>query len=360
MKVILLAPTPPPMGGIAKWTNRMMEAELENGWEVEIVDEKIIGNREFFGDKIKHDWCAEIKRCFKIWKNLVRALKDKDAKVVHACVPANTMPVLRECISALITKVCRRKFIIHFRCTVPNMVKGGMNRFAVKCLCMLSNCVILLNKSSVDYIESLCKTKVELIPNFVESTEIETKKEIRETIKRVLYVGGVIKSKGCVELIEAAKAFPEIEFRLVGSVSSDIVMQAEMVDNVRLLGNKDAEQVRKELSAADVFVFLTYFPGEGFSNALVEAMAYGLPCIVTDWAANKDMIEEYGGFVIPIKSSEEVIKALNKMMSVEVRKAQSEYNINKVKTAYADYIILRQYVSCYDECIMRKKDGYVG
>ncbi len=185
MKVILLAPTPPPMGGIAKWTTRMMEAELENGWEVEVVDEKIIGNREFFGDKIKHDWCAEIKRCFRIWKNLFRALKDKDAKVVHACIPANTMPVLRECISALITKIRRRKFIIHFRCTVPNMVKSGMNRFAVKCLCILSDCVMLLNKSSVDYIESLCKTKVELIPNFVESTEIGTKKEIRDCAKNL-------------------------------------------------------------------------------------------------------------------------------------------------------------------------------
>ena len=32
----------------------MMNATLPNDWKVEVVDEKIIGKREFFGDKTKH------------------------------------------------------------------------------------------------------------------------------------------------------------------------------------------------------------------------------------------------------------------------------------------------------------------
>ena len=114
-KVVLLAPTPPPIGGIAAWTVRMMNATLPNDWQVEVVDEKIIGKREFFGDKTKHDIKSEIKRCHGIWSGLKKALKDKEAKVVHACIAANTMPVLREYISAWITKIKGRKFIIHFR-----------------------------------------------------------------------------------------------------------------------------------------------------------------------------------------------------------------------------------------------------
>jgi len=58
--------------------------------------------------------------------------------------------------------------------------------------------------------------------------------------------------------------------------------------NVKLLGEHGRETIEKELKDADLFIFLTNFRGEGFSNALAEAMAHSLPCIVSDW--EKDSI----------------------------------------------------------------------
>ena len=110
MKVVLLAPTPPPIGGIAMWTVRMMNAKLKHDWKVQVVDEKIIGRRDVFGDKVKHNYTTEVRRCIKIWWCLIKALRDKDAKVVHSCIAANTMPVLREYICACITKFCRKNY----------------------------------------------------------------------------------------------------------------------------------------------------------------------------------------------------------------------------------------------------------
>ena len=55
-KVILLAPTPPPAGGIAGWTVRMLNSKLKNEWKIELVDEKLLGNREAFGDKTKKNY----------------------------------------------------------------------------------------------------------------------------------------------------------------------------------------------------------------------------------------------------------------------------------------------------------------
>src|SRR5690606_8862552 len=95
MKVILLAPTPPPIGGIAGWTVRMQNANLKNGWEVEVVDEKLIKGREVFGKRTKRNLLVEIKRSCNIWKNLLRALKDKKSKVVHASIPASTTGMAR-------------------------------------------------------------------------------------------------------------------------------------------------------------------------------------------------------------------------------------------------------------------------
>lgn len=351
MKVILLAPTPPPVGGIAMWTVRMMNAELKNGWKVEVVDEKILGSREFFGDKVKHDYKAEIKRCLNIWSGLRKSLKDKDAKVVHACIAANSMPVMRECVSAIITRFCGRRFVIHFRCTVPNMVKSKLNRRVVKFLCNLSDCVMVLNQQSADYIKEISSTPVELIPNFVEESEIEENYEVKEKITTVLYAGGVIETKGCIDLIDIAKVFPNIEFKLIGNPDSNVRLAAEGIENVKLMGSLPHEVVHEELKKADVFAFLTYFPGEGFSNSLAEAMACGIPCLVTDWSANKDMIENKGGFVIPIKSPEAGIIALKKMLPASIRKVQSDFNIMKVKSSYCADAVLGQYVDCYEKLL---------
>ena len=98
-------------------------------------------------------------------------------------------------------------------------------------------------------------------------------------------------------MLEVAKSFPSISFRFVGNAPDNIISYANdnNINNAFFVGVKPKEEVKKEMQDADVFMFLTYFYGEGFSNALAEAMAAGLPCIVTDWAANKDMIEDKGG-----------------------------------------------------------------
>lgn len=350
-KVILLAPTPPPIGGIAIWTSRMMKAQLKNGWQVTVVDEKILGKREMFGDKTKRELLMEIKRCFRIWRELHREIKDPCAKVVHTCIPANTLPILREYVCACIAKWHKRKFIVHFRCTVPNMVKSRLNRFMLKRICNISDCVMLLNQQSVDYVAALTKTPIELIPNFVDGAEIADAHQIREKLTRVLYVGGVVETKGCLDLLKVAKQFPETEFRLVGKTEDKVSQAAMELPNVKLLGVMDREQLRQEYAQADVFAFLTYFAGEGFSNALAEAMAAGLPCLVTDWAANRDMIEDKGGFVVPIKSPSAAAQALQNMMPAEVRRAQSAFNIEKIKTVYADEAVLTQYVDCYESVL---------
>lgn len=351
MKVILLAPTPPPIGGIAMWTDRMMGAELKNGWKVKIVDEKVLGNREFFGDKIKHNYKIEVKRCLNIWRGLWKSLKDRETRVVHACIAANSMPVMRECISAVITKAHRKKFVIHFRCTVPNMVKSRLNRTVVKWLCNMSDCVMVLNQQSVDFVSVLSKTEVKLIPNFVESEEVEEVHVINEKVKTVLYAGGLIESKGCLDFIEVAKHYPEIQFKMIGSPNSIVAMAAKDVNNIELLGVQKHEVVHEEMKKADIFAFLTYFPGEGFSNSLAEAMACGVPCLVSDWSANKDMIENKGGIVVPIRDPQAAIEALEKMLPSNIRKEQSEFNISKVRNSYLDRVVLDQYVDCYESLL---------
>ena len=96
MKAVLLAPLPPPSGGIASWAKRMQTVKLKNDWNVVIVDEKVIGGRDIFGANMRKNIPTEMKRCLKIWRDLWKSLNDHEVKVVHSNIPAGFTGMLRE------------------------------------------------------------------------------------------------------------------------------------------------------------------------------------------------------------------------------------------------------------------------
>ncbi|MFI3620606.1 glycosyltransferase family 4 protein [Vagococcus fluvialis] len=351
MKIILVAPTPPPAGGIASWTKRMLETDLLKEWEIEVVDTKIIGNRNVFA-KEKKSFKVELKRLFSIWKDLWGKASFDDVKVVHSCIPAGKNSMIREIICMMIAKMKKKKFIIHYRCTVPNMVNDKFSLFLFNILNKKSDCILVLNKESEEFVNIKYRHKVKLIPNFIETKSLhEGEKIINRRITKIVYVGGVTIEKGCEEILEVAKKYPEKEFRLIGSVNEKI-SSLEKSPNVIFLGEKSKDFIKKELANADLFLFLSYFYGEGFSNSLVEAMAMGIPCVVTDWAANKDMIEDKGGIVLPIKTPDKLFEAIKNLdLDIQTRQKMSRWNLKKVKNEYIDKVVIRQYVDVYNEVI---------
>ena len=353
MKVVLLAPTPPPAGGIAGWTERMKKATLKNGWSVVVVDEKQNGHIKLFSQNgFSRNYIDEWKRCRRIWHDLKNAVNDESVKVVHSCIPSTTFAMMREYICALISHKNNKKFIVHFRCTVPNTTRGKIGAFMLKRLCEISDYIIVLNNQSRDYVSSLVKTPISVIPNFVNTNELDTSVVIRETISKVIYVGGVIETKGAFEAFELADLFPDIEFEFVGNIPDENRLIAKEHDNVTITGELPHDAVKDKLLSADVFLFLTHFYGEGFSNALCEAMGVGMPCLVTDWAANADMVDDgKGGFVVPIHSVKKAAIALRKLMDKQGRIEMSEYNRRKVQKYYSQQSVIDQYVDVYEQLI---------
>ncbi len=353
MKAVLLAPTPPPAGGIAGWTARMLKVRLPGGWALTVVDEKAIGSRQVFGQAGKRDLLEELKRSRGIWRGLKKALEDPEAKVVHSCIPSVTTAMMREWVCARITKKRGRKFITHFRCTVPNTTKGRMGRFMLRRLCKASDLVISLNEQSSAYLKKLTATPVVRIPNFIAESELAAEHVIRPDIGTAVYVGGLVANKGVDDCLEVARRMKDVTFRFVGKGNDDFERRAreEGLDNCVFTGPKDREGVKNELRDADVFLFLTRFRGEGFSNALCEAMAAGLPCVATDWAANADMLEGRGGVIVGVRDTDAAVKALESMRPKETRESMSRFNLNKVRERYLEDTVIRQYIAAYEKAL---------
>jgi len=329
MDVLLMAPFPPAVGGIAAWASGIVKVAERTDIIIHILNEaeKEQGEKNFF---------ANIVRSFKIWYTLRDTLENNDSiEIVHINIPANVMSMLRECISIAIVHHKSKKVVLHFHCTLPTAINGKIKYLIFDFICKKSDHIITLNNKSYKYIQNKYYKKVSVLPNFASEDKLEKGmlKYSNDKINKVLFVGNVIAEKGCLDLIEIAKKFPEIEFRFVGRVGNELLGMGKPI-NVTFTGVKGGTELEEEFLSADIFAFLSYMPMEGFSVALTEAMAYGLPCLVTDWAANKDMIENDGGIVINIKNPEEGILALNKMQDKETRRRQSAWNCNKVENNY--------------------------
>lgn len=354
MKVLLISHYPPPAGGIASWTKRVLALGLPNGWEIAHIDLNTINGRDPF-QNTKINFKDEYIRCMRVWKKEAAFLKeDSEISVVHTCIPCTVFGMLREIITGSIAKLYGKKFILHCRCTVPNVVNKGYKRAVFRVLGRLCDGIMVLNQRSYDFVVKNSKAYTQIIPNFISKEELRvTEKSFGNEVKNIVYVGGVTAEKGCDTIIEAADKMRDKTFHLVGIRSSGIT-EMPHGDNVIFYGDRDRQFIKEKLRECDIFLFLSRYWGEGFSNALAEAMGAGLPCIVTDWAANADMIQGKGGKIIPSQDAQalcDAIKAYDK--NPEELKRASAWNIEKVHSSYIDDVILERYTQFYEQ-VLRK------
>jgi len=83
-----------------------------------------------------------------------------------------------------------------------------------------------------------------------------------------------------------------------------------LTDRIFCLGYRD--DVAEYLAAADVFILPSRI--EGCSNALLEAMAYGLACVATDSPGNDEVIENgKSGFLVEFENLEQFQSVLTRL-----------------------------------------------
>ena len=129
----------------------------------------------------------------------------------------------------------------------------------------------------------------------------------------IVTVGHIRKVKNIDGFLETAfrvcKEFPRAAFLIVGDVTEpeyfrqlQILTSSLGLDkNVRFMGA--SENVLAILKLCDVFCLLSH--SEGFSNALVEAMACSLPCVATRVGGNAEAMDNgVSGLLVDVKDSE--------------------------------------------------------
>lgn len=111
------------------------------------------------------------------------------------------------------------------------------------------------------------------------------------------------------------------------------------------------EDIQKIYQNADIFIFPS--KREGMPVALMEAMAAGMPCIVSDVRGNRELIDRLGGIRFTLGQTEELAEALEQLLENRLlREKQGKYNQHKIK-AYDLQIVQDRMKEIYKDCCLR-------
>jgi glycosyltransferase involved in cell wall biosynthesis len=165
---------------------------------------------------------------------------------------------------------------------------------------------------------SAIQKKTVVIPYGFESgfLSIGRSREYSQLSKRTrfLYVGNLGRHKGVETLKEAWVKLRSMSANLqvVGAGSQATHRELRKM-GVETHGQMSLEGVAKEMAAADVFVFPSYF--EGFGRVILEAMAAGLPVITTLNTGGPDVIlQGKEGLLVPAGDAAQLGQALASMV----------------------------------------------
>lgn len=217
---------------------------------------------------------------------------------------------------------------------------------------------MIFQTSTVRAIYSFCNSdRTFVIPNPLKIS-IKGESVRRVTPGKVVSIGKLEPQKNQKLLIEAFEHFSNqyndafLEIYGEGSLREELealIRSKKLSNKISLMGN--VADVQKNISDAEMFVLSSNY--EGFSNALMEALAIGIPTISTNCAGSEDLIDDgVSGFIVPVNDRDSMVNAMIRIKENPVlAKTFSANSISKMKK-YQSSSILSEWDNA---CLSRKK-----
>jgi glycosyltransferase involved in cell wall biosynthesis len=180
---------------------------------------------------------------------------------------------------------------------------------------------------AVDRIEP---SRVETIYNGLDVADWNAASQPAKPSGRIVIttVGNIRRVKGHDIFIKAAAAvatqFPQTSFSIAGEVLEPeyfaelqtLVRDLNLSDRFHFVGG--ISNLREHLSMADIFVLPSR--SEGFSNAIVEAMAASLPVVATNVGGNAEAVKDgVSGLIVPSEDPAALASAIAFLLSDPAR-----------------------------------------
>lgn len=303
----------------------------------------------------------------KAYRMLRQIIEKEQFDLIYCHTPVGAMLARLAGISARKkgTKVIYMAHGFHFYSGAPLL--NWMLYYPVeKFLSRFTDGLITINQEDFQRAQKFHAGKTVLIPGVgIDLDKFQKKEPTRQEIRNklgipeskiiLMSVGELTKRKNHMVMIEALARLKEYDILYVicgdGPLKAQLRAKAEELgvrDRLKLLGfRKDIAELHK---AADIFVFPSL--QEGLPVALMEAMASGLPIVASKIRGNEDLISNnQGGYLVNPTDSEQVAKAIEKMIQNPKKREKMEKRNLEIITKYGQETVLQKMDEFFDEIV---------
>jgi sugar transferase (PEP-CTERM/EpsH1 system associated) len=301
--------------------------------------------------------CPDLPKGRTLWR-LIRRLRALRPHVVHTHNPG---PHLFGAVAARVTGV---PVVIHTKHgrNQPGRARAvAWNRLASA----LSDCIVSVSEATAEVarrVERVPERKLRVIHNGIDLMAFPARPQSGGGAAPAIHVARLQRIKDQPTLLKAVRLVVDAEpgFRLdiVGDGPARAELQAlakelELTGHVRFLGARD--DVSRLLSSASLFVLSSL--SEGVPLTLLEAMATGLPAVVTDVGGNREIVVPgETGLLVPPGSPPALAEAIRTLWTDPERAGRlGAAGRRRVEEKFDMRRVAARYESLYRELLDRKR-----
>lgn len=302
-------------GGAERVISILCQRFVQCGWHVTIVqllkhqvDYEIDPSVEVLD--FSNNLVSPSKDAPRLIVKLRRFLKKKRPDVVVAFMASICMVAGLACIGL------RTRLVVSERNdpTVEAEAHSAAYRAILNWVYTNSDCTVVQTKRAQNYFPEKVRKNSVIIPNPI---QVEHFADEHRT-HRIVTAGRLAPQKNQKMLINAFSAFhkdhPEYTLDIYGDGAlreelQKLIYDLDLENAVTLHGS--ISDVHAQIKNAEMFALSSDY--EGLSNALLEAMMMGLPCISTDCAGSDEMIRDgENGLLVPVGDAEQMAMAMKR------------------------------------------------
>lgn len=206
--------------------------------------------------------------------------------------------------------------------------------------------IVFQNKHEQSCFSAAHAARSYIIPNPIRVTALREK----ENCDYILTTAGRLNAQKNQKVLVAAmekihKAYPQARCRIYGEGDLRGALQTQinelgLQDVVTLEGK--VSDIHERLALCDLFVMTSDF--EGLSNALIEGMMVGLPCISTNYPGADELIQnEENGMLVPCGDAETLAETVIKLLGDPARMAKLAESAKESARQYHADLVLEQW-----------------
>lgn len=298
IRLLLIGPLPPPMGGATRHFLTVVEDLAErDDFDVTTVNTSR-GGRHL-------SWMLNLSTGLRTIGTVLSRIRSADVVSFHAS--NRGMFLFGPGIVALCRLAGRPAMLRIFGGSFGDYYagRGAFGRLLIRRFILSADAILLQTHRAITQLTNVATGELVWFSTYVRPPEQAqghaTPVEAGRSCRRFVFLGHLWRAKGLETILEAADSLPEgTSIDVFGPLdeytAEDVAARGR--GRVRYGGLLTREEVDARLWEYDCLVLPTFHASEGYPAALAEAFAHGLPVITTRWLAIPEIVDESCGILI--------------------------------------------------------------